>query len=216
MELVAQSEIPEFCHIGNLITEKRYEEAIQLGKKLLSESDSQQDLSMIHINLITAYEKLKMYKEASEHMKYAILTGHNTGLAYERMAITLERAHYFHQALEICNLVLDDRFRISLTAGEKERKLKFANRKERLMKRLQKSEDADTDFVFTPEQKEHILHMTSELRRIEEESSNDYLEYSRKSKDIGYFTDEADKLWEDYKERERQREIYKKELIAML
>lgn len=40
-EIISESEIPEYCSIGNLIFEKKFHEAIELGEKLIKKTQIQ-------------------------------------------------------------------------------------------------------------------------------------------------------------------------------
>lgn len=80
-DIIYSSEIPEYCSIGNLIFEKRFHEAIDLGKKLLEKTPFS---SGVHVNLMDAYFKLRnenpsFLNKSIEHGRLAMLYGHNTG-----------------------------------------------------------------------------------------------------------------------------------------
>lgn len=136
MELVYQSEMPKHCDIGNLIQEKRYEEAIKLGEEMLH--DAQSNKAMVYINLMVAYQKVKDTENTLRCAKGAINEGHTTGMALERLAIILERQHLFLEAIEVCDIALDDNYYFSLYTSGNERKQEFRKRKERLLRRASK------------------------------------------------------------------------------
>lgn len=136
MELVYQSEMPKFLNISNLIQEKRYEEAIKLGEEMLH--DAQSNKAMVYINLMVAYQKVKDTENTLRCAKGAINEGHTTGMALERLAIILERQHLFLEAIEVCDIALDDNYYFSLYSSGDERKQEFRKRKERLLKRASK------------------------------------------------------------------------------
>lgn len=59
--IIISSKVPIYIKMGNLIFEKQYTTAIQIGEELLEAcpKDDHKYLSMIHINLMQAYFKLK-------------------------------------------------------------------------------------------------------------------------------------------------------------
>lgn len=136
MELVYESEMPKHCNIGNLIQEKKYDEAIRLGEELLKDEDS--DKAMVYINLMVAYQKVKDTENTLRCARGAIDEGHSTGLALERLAIILERQHLFLEAIEVCDIALDPNYYFSLYTSGDERKAEYKKRKERLVKRASK------------------------------------------------------------------------------
>lgn len=145
MELVYQlqtpgncniNKLPKHCTIGNLVQEKKYQEAINLGEELLRDSNSNK--AMVYINLMVAYQKVKDTENTLRCAKGAINEGHTTGMALERLAIILERQHLFLEAIEVCDIALDDNYYFSLYSGGDERKQEFRKRKERLLKRASK------------------------------------------------------------------------------
>lgn len=153
MELIYESPTPEHCSIGNLIQEKRYEEAIRLGVRLLDEG--YKDKAMVYMNLMVAYTKIKDNDNALKCAKLAILSGHLTGMAFERAAILFEKSNKYGAAIEICQMVLNPNFYFSLYAGNDERKKEFMHRLERLQKRNDKAND--TSCFLTPKQQENII-----------------------------------------------------------
>lgn len=170
MELIYKSPIPEHCSIGNLINEKKYEEAIRLGIKLLDEG--YKDKAMLYINLMVAYTKIKEDDNALKYAKLAILSGHLTGLAFERVAILLEKSSKFGAAVEVCQMVLNPNFYFSLYAGNEERKKEFEHRLERLLKRNSKVND--TSSFLTAKQQESIIKKSFKeyVKQIKERNRN--------------------------------------------
>lgn len=153
MELVYESQIPLHCSIGNLIADKKYEDAITLGLQLLDKGCD--DKAMVYINLMVAYTKLKDYSNALKYAELAIVSGHLTGLAFERVAILLERSGKLGAAIEICEMVLNPNFYFSLYGGNEERKVEFKHRLERLVKRNLKIKDNSS--LLTEKQRESII-----------------------------------------------------------
>ena len=103
-EIIYSSEIPEYCSIGNLIFEKRFHEAIELGKKLLEQTPYSPG---VHVNLMDAYFKVRnenpiFIDKSIEHARLAMLYGHNTGYVQQRLVINLEKMGKLKQALQVC------------------------------------------------------------------------------------------------------------------
>ena len=159
-QIIAESKIPAFCMIGNLIFEKKYHEAIELGNKLLVQTPYS---AGVHVNLMDAYFKVRdenpsFYDKCIEHAKLAMLYGHNTGYVQERLAISLEKQGKINQALQICNIVLLDKFHFSRHGcGIKDEYLK---RKMKLLNKIGKAVDKEVDVLFTNDEISKILEGT--------------------------------------------------------
>lgn len=94
------------------------------------------------------------------HAKQAVIYGHNTGLAQQRLAINLEKELKIHQAIQLCDIILSDKFYFSLHGfGSKE---DYTKRKIRLIKKLDKSIDTEYDRLFTDEE---VRFIYDNLRR---------------------------------------------------
>lgn len=156
--ILYQSEVPEWTSIGNLIFEKRYEDAVLLGKKLLAKNH---DSAGVHINLMTAYFKSRNsnpeYLDLSTyHAKQAIIHGHNTGYAHERLAINLGRSGMIHQAIQLCDIILSDEFSFSSHGcGNKQ---DFKKRRDSLLSKTDKAKDSDTSRLFTEAEIDKIFN----------------------------------------------------------
>lgn len=129
--VVARSEVPVSCSLGNLIFERRYQEAIDSGLKLL-EKDPED--CMIHINLMDAYFKGRAlspdyFDKSTYYAKQAILYGHNTGYAEDRLAKNLEKLKLYHQSLQLYDLILENKEFHFSQAGIGN-KIDFARRRE--------------------------------------------------------------------------------------
>lgn len=175
-EIIYSSEIPEYCSIGNLIFEKRYHEAIELGKKLLEKTPYSPG---VHVNVMDAYFKLRnenpfFLDKSIEHAKLAMLYGHNTGYVQERLAINLEKRGKINQSLQVCNIVLMDQFHFSTHGcGNKD---DFAKRKEKLLKKQEKSIDSEASVLFTNEE---ILFLIEQIRIEDEIIKKEKIEYEK-------------------------------------
>lgn len=178
-EIIYSSEIPEYCSIGNLIFEKRFHEAIELGKKLLEKTPYSPG---VHVNLMDAYFKVRnenpfFLEKCIEHAKLAMLYGHNTGYVQERLAINLEKMGKINQSLQVCNIVLMDQFHFSTHGcGHKD---DFSKRKDKLLNKLSKSIDSDAHVLFTNEE---ILFLIEQIRLEDERIKKEKIEYEKRMK----------------------------------
>lgn len=180
-EIIVESQIPAYCSIGNLIYEKKYHEAIELGEKLLIETPHS---AGVHVNLMDAYFKIRnenptFYGKSIEHARLAMLYGHNTGYVQKKLAIGLEKQGNIYQALQVCDIVLIDKFHFSKHgSGSKD---EFTKRKERLTKKVSKSTDNVKTEVFTNEEISFIIkQIQMEEKRIKQEE----IEHKRKMKQM--------------------------------
>ena len=157
--MLAQTSVPEYCKIGNLVSEKKYAEAVQLGLKLLKETPND---CGVHINLMNAYFKGKeevamdYLEKSSYHAKQAILLGHNTGFAEERLAKNLDKAKMFHQSLQLYNLILEtEGFHFSSHGCGTT--IDWNHRRESILKKMDKAVDSETEILFTPDEISQII-----------------------------------------------------------
>lgn len=179
--IVAESQIPEYCHIGNLIFEKRYTEAIELGNNLLKETPQS---AVVHVNLMDVYFKVRnenplFIEKSTEHARLAMLYGHNTGYVQKRLAVNLEKQGRFFQALQVCNIVLLDKFHFSRHGcGDKE---EFLKRKFALEKKTNKAVDNKDDVVFSSKE---ISFMFKQIKLDEEFEKKEQIEYKKRMKEL--------------------------------
>ena len=163
MSIIYAPPTPKFIDIGNLNYEKRFDEAIYLGNQLLTQCPAE-NISykkMLHINLMVSYFKARIqdpsYLELSNyHAKMAIVYGHNTGYAQERLAINLEKSGRLYGVVELCDIMLSDKFDFSTHAmGTKEQ---FRNRKNKILLKISKSKIIYDEIpVFTNEEIDSIF-----------------------------------------------------------
>lgn len=159
VRVVMQSETPASCNMGNLIFEKKYKEAIELGLKLLESTPNDPG---VHINLMDAYFKGKQ-EVASDYIaktnyyaKQAILNGHNTGYAEQRLAINLDKAKLYHQSLQLYNLILETKgFHFSSHGCGNS--IDWNHRKASVLKNFGKAVDNESDELFTIEEITRII-----------------------------------------------------------
>ena len=158
------SRVPESWDIGNLIFNKRYVEAVQLGLKLLSKNPHS---CSVHINLMDAYFKGKeavaadYIDKSTYHAKQAILYGHNTGYAEERLAKNLDKAKMYHQSLQLYNLILEtDGFHFSTHGCGN--CIDWNHRRDSILKKMNKAVDSEADILFTLDEISHIIQTIKE------------------------------------------------------
>jgi hypothetical protein len=186
LKIVAESQIPAYCSMGNLVYEKKYHEAIEFGKKLLTETPYS---AGVHINLMDAYFKVRdenpmFYDKHIEHARLAMLYGHNTGYAQKKLAVGLEKQNKIYQALQICNIVLDEKFHFSKHGcGSKD---EFLKRKERLLKKVNKSTDNKNSEIFTNNEISSIIkNIQQEEERIKQEAIEHEKKMEQMRKNLG-------------------------------
>ena len=157
--IVYASPIPKTVDVGNLIFEKKFKEAIEMGKDLLSKCTDYSYEMMIHINLMQAYfnirsEKSDYFDLSTDHAKQAIICGHNTGLAQERLVINLEKSGCINQAIQLCDIIISPKFHFSNNGyGTKD---SFKSRRTKLTNKIAKAEDNSSDILFLESEKELI------------------------------------------------------------
>lgn len=166
---IYESEIPASCSIGNLVFEKRYEEAIELGLSLLSQNPNDPG---VHINLMEAYFKSRdsnpeFFDKSTYHAKRAMLCGHNTGLAEDRLAKNLDKEKLFHQSLQLYNLILDNPDFHFSTHGMGNG-IDFNKRRENILKKMDKAADSEADILFSTEEIAQIIQSIRENDSAEE------------------------------------------------
>lgn len=176
-----ESQIPAYCNIGNLNYEKKYSEAIELGNNLLKVTPQS---AGVHVNLMDSYLKMKdedpsYLEKSTEHARLAMLYGHNTGYVQKRLAINLEKLGKIYQAMQVCDIVLMNRFHFSRHGcGTKE---EFIKRKTTLEKKITKAIDKDNRMIFS---KEDISYMLNQIRLDEINEKKERLEFERKRKEF--------------------------------
>lgn len=185
-EVIEESQIPNYCSIGNLIFEKKYNEAIELGNRLLKETPYS---AGVHVNLMDAYFKIRdentdFYDKYIEHARLSMLYGHNTGYVQKKLVIGLEKQGRINNAIQVCNIVLMDKFHFSSHGGGK--KEEFINRKEKLIKKLNKSLDNNESMLFTEMEISSLIELIRmEDKRINQEKidfNKRMVEYDKKIK----------------------------------
>lgn len=178
---VAGSQIPAYCSIGNLVFKKKYDEAIELGKKLLVKTP---ESAGVHVNLMDAYFNVRdenpiFHEKHIEHARLAMLYGHNTGYVQKKLVIGLEKQKKIYQALQICDIVLDEKFHFSRHGGGD--KNEFVARKEKLLGKVNNSLDSSESMVFTSDE---ISFISEQIRLEEEREKQESIEHEKKMKQL--------------------------------
>lgn len=154
--------------LGNLMYAKEYEKVIVEGQKMLRENP--QDAG-VHVSLMDAFYKLRevnpsYFNLSTEHARLAILYGHDTGYAHERLMKNLMASKKYNRAMQLCSLIMRpdfsfDRHGCGDTAY-------FGKQSLKAMKMLDKATDTDADVLFTEKQISSIIRQTQ--KRIEREA----------------------------------------------
>ena len=100
--------------------------------------------------------------------RLAVLYGHNTGYAHDRLLKTLKAFKQYHKAIQLCDLVLLDRF--AFQAQGMGNKATFAKAREQFVKLLPKAADSESDILYDKDQISAILFRQQERLRLEQES----------------------------------------------
>lgn len=183
--IVAESEIPVSCSMGNLVFEKKYQEAIDLGLKLLEETP---DDCGVHINLMNAYFKGRELSpdyldKSTYHAKKSILLGHHTGYAEERLAKNLDKAKLYHQSLQLYNLILDNK-EFHFSPGGCGNSIDFAKRRDAVLKKMDKALDTENDILFTQDEINQIVQGIKDADKQREEDSIQYDAESKRLEEL--------------------------------
>lgn len=168
---IVKSYIPEkqSMSLYNLFYEKRYSEVIEQGLIKLDECNED---AGVHLALMDAYFKLRNENEenivaCAKHAKLAIIYGHNTGHAHDRLLKTLKTLKHYYQALQLCDLVLKPDFAFWNAGADS--KDNYAKAKEQITKLLPKATDTPKDVLFSKEQIKSIISAQKERLRLKRE-----------------------------------------------
>ena len=160
-EILYASPAPAYTEAANYIFHKEYEKAIEICLTLLDECykvDIEHDyIAMVHINLMDAYFKARhtnatYFDLSTHHAKQAMIYGHNTGYAAERLAINLDKENKINQAIQVCDMIIDSSFILDKNGCRTIED--FEKRKRRLLNKNLKVKDINTDRLFTDEELE--------------------------------------------------------------
>ncbi len=155
---VVASPIPDWVSWGNKVCDGKYQEAIDRGLILLKRYPAEPG---VHITLMDAYFKARKQspdyiEKSTYHARLAILYGHHTGYAYERLAKNLERAKSFHLSLQLYALILDTKG-FHFSANGVGNVVDWEKRRKNALNRLPKASDKDSDVLFTQTEISQIL-----------------------------------------------------------
>lgn len=173
--LICASEVPSSLKIGNLVFEKKYQEAIELGLKLLK--DAPEDGS-VHINLMDAYFKGRnldpsYFEKSTYHARMAMLCGHHTGYAEQRLAINLDKLKLFHQSVQLYDLILNNKdFHFSEHGIGKS--IDFEKRRNNALQKMSKALDDEGSILFSQAEIKKMLHDIAEDDRKKVEHDKRY------------------------------------------
>ena len=156
--IIIQSKVPQSVMLGNMIFEKKYQEAINLGLELLKKTPED---SGVHLNLMDAYFKLReqhpdYINKSNYHAKQAIIYGHNTGYAEERLAKNLDKEKKYHLSLQLYNLILNtEGFHFSTHGCGNI--IDWEKRRKNIIKNMDKATDKENDILFTEDEISKII-----------------------------------------------------------
>lgn len=177
--VVAESKIPAYCGLGNLNFNGEFDKAIEEGEKLLKQNPND---AGVHINLMDSYFKARKsnptyLEKCNHHAKRAILNGHNTGYAEDRLVKNLTKDKLYYQAIQLCDIVLRDDFHFSKHGmGKKE---DYSYRRSQLITKLAKSLDTKDDLLFSTSEVEQIIQS---IRDNDERELREQREWEEKMK----------------------------------
>lgn len=161
--IVASSKVPASLMLGDLIFEKKYDEALKLGEELLKKDAFS---PMLNCNMMVLYYKLRKQDnqnvaKAIECARIAIMKGHNTGYCQQRLSVMLKKQKFYHKALQLCDVVLSDNFKFSAHGcGTKN---DFSQRRDFFAQHILKAQDKPEDILFTNEEVNEIFNNSTLL-----------------------------------------------------
>ena len=156
--------------MGNTIFHGEYEEAIRMG---LEELEKYPTDPMVHINLMVAYFKARdispdYFAKSTEHARLAMLYGHHTGYAEQRLAINLEKEHKYHQALQLYSIILDTPgFHFSPHGCG--HGIDFESRRQKTLLKITKASDTEDDRLFSNDEIKQMIIDIAKADKLEEE-----------------------------------------------
>ena len=96
------------------------------------------------------------FEKSTFHAKQAILFGHHTGYAELRLAKNLEKVKYYHQSLQLYNLILENKNFHFSTHGIGNC-TDFVKRRASILNKMDKALDSERDVLFTSEEIVQII-----------------------------------------------------------
>ncbi|MYA81008.1 MAG: hypothetical protein F4X39_10865 [Acidobacteriia bacterium] len=112
----------QVIHAANLINQKKIDRAIRLleslddddlGTRTITAPDGsvtvfedRKAVGMKHLHLAIAYRKKKIINRSDHHWRKAIEYDHPTGMAYEKLAISLSKQGRLDEAIAVCEALI--------------------------------------------------------------------------------------------------------------
>ena len=96
----------EIFTAANLIHQKKNDRAIQLLGSLADDDLGKEDAGMKHLHLAIAYGTKKIIDRSDHHWRKAIEYEHPTGMAYEKLAISLSKQGRLSEAIAVCETLI--------------------------------------------------------------------------------------------------------------
>jgi hypothetical protein len=127
--IIIQSKVPQSVMLGNMIFEKKYQEAINLGLELLKKTPED---SGVHINLMDAYFKLR-----EQHPDYINKKKYHLSLQLYNLILNTEG---FHFSTHGCGNIID-----------------WEKRRKNIIKNMDKATDKENDILFTEDEISKII-----------------------------------------------------------
>ena len=161
-QIIYKSVMPAYIEPANKIFRGEYLSAINdLNNFLLNTDYSDiKTLSMLHINLMQAYFKIretnpKNVEQFMFHAKEALKYGHNTGLAPYRLIVGFEKQNKINKAIDVCEIVTANEYKFSIY-GYKQ-KPEFIERLKKLELRNRKIQDSCLEPFCTEYERNMII-----------------------------------------------------------
>ena len=170
----------ESIAMGHKVFHKDYQGAIDDGLRALKTTPND---PMVHINLMNAYYRGRdicpeYFEKSTEHAKLAMLNGHHTGLAEYRLAVNLEKMKFYHQTLQLYDLILNTQgFHFSPHGMGND--IDFNLRRTKVLAKLSKASDKETDRLFTEEE---MVRMIQGIQDADEKERKEQLAFQKKQK----------------------------------
>lgn len=152
-----------------LLEQKQYAEVIKKGASFLK---SHPEDAGIHLAMMDAHFKMRADDPAhldgcAESARLAIICGHNTGYAHDRLLKVLKTLGRYHAAVSLCDLVLMPAFAFDAHGGGD--KAAFTKAREQLLTLLPKAKDGAEDVLFDKDHIAAIIARQQERLRHERE-----------------------------------------------
>lgn len=103
--------------------------------------------------------KQEYFNKSTYHAKMAMIYGHNTGYVQKRLVINLERSHLINQAIQLCDIVLSEKFIFSQYGVGK--KAEYQLRKIKLQEKINKANDSPNDILFNEDELQKVFYNNS-------------------------------------------------------